>query len=394
MAELALFTDEVRTFIDENLTPELKRAGELCAGIYADQPVALEWHKILNHQGWAVPSWPVAWGGTDWSLEQHAIFARELTLSMAPSISPNSTKMVGPVIIEFGSEEQKRHYLPRIRSGEDWWAQGYSEPGAGSDLASLSCAAVRDGDHYILNGSKIWTTHAQWSNKIFCLVRTDTSGKPQEGITFLLFDLDLHGIEIKPLISISGDHEFNQVFFTDVRVPITALLGKENQGWTIAKYLLQHERGGRSAVGLKVKLEHLKAFLSDAGSKKSALLEDDAYSRELNRLEISMETFSGFENKVFSAVASGRPVGTISSALKIRRAELKQQLAHCVMTAVDYYGLIYQPGVRTFGSNAEAIGSTMAATAAPQYFNDRAATIYAGSNEVQRNIIAKSTLGL
>ena len=394
MVELELFTDEVRTFINENLTPELKRAGELCAGIYADQPVALEWHKILNHQGWAVPSWPVAWGGTGWSLEQHAIFARELTLSMAPSISPNSTKMVGPVIIEFGSEEQKRHYLPRIRSGEDWWAQGYSEPGAGSDLASLSCAAVRDGSHYIINGSKIWTTHAQWSNKIFCLVRTGTSGKPQEGITFLLFDLDLPGIEIKPLISISGDHEFNQVFFTDVRVPITALLGRENQGWTIAKYLLQHERGGRSAEGLKVKLEHLKAFLSDARSNKNALLDDYAYSRELNRLEISMETFSSFENKVFSAVASGRPVGTVSSALKIRRAELKQQLAHCVMNAVDYYGLIYQPEVRTFGSNAEAIGSAMAATAAPQYFNDRAATIYAGSNEVQRNIIAKSTLGL
>ena len=394
MTELALFTDEVRTFINDNLTPELKRAGELCAGIYADKPAALEWHKILNHKGWAVPSWPLAWGGTDWSLEQHAIFARELTLSMAPSISPNSTKMVGPVVIEFGSDEQKRHYLPRIRSGEDWWAQGYSEPGAGSDLASLSCAAMRDGEHYIINGSKIWTTHAQWSNKIFCLVRTDTSGKPQEGITFLLFDLDLPGIKVNPLISISGDHEFNQVFFNDVRVPATALLGKENHGWTVAKYLLQHERGGRSAAGLKVRLEHLKTFISEATSSKSSLLNDFAYCRELNRLEIDMETFNSFENKIISAVASGHPVGTISSALKIRRAELKQQLAQCVMTAVDYYGLIHQPEIRVFGSNAEPVGSAIAATAAPQYLNDRAATIYAGSNEVQRNIIAKSILGL
>jgi alkylation response protein AidB-like acyl-CoA dehydrogenase len=394
MTDLALFTDEVRTFISENLTPELKRAGEFCAGIYADQPVALEWHKILNERGWAVPTWPLEFGGTNWGIEQHAIFARELTLSMAPPISPNSTKMVGPVVIEFGSDEQKRHYLPRIRSGADWWAQGYSEPGAGSDLASLKCSAEHDGDHYVINGSKIWTTHAQWSNKIFCLVRTDNSGKPQAGITFLLFDLDLPGIEIKPLISISGDHEFNQVFFTDVRVPTTSLLGIENQGWTVAKYLLQHERGGKSATALKVKLEQLTTFISETTASKSALSNDVEYHRELLRLEINLEMFSSFENRVFSAVASGQSVGTISSALKIRRAELKQQLAKCVMTAVDYYGLIYQPEVRAFDSNASPIGSALAATAAPQYLNDRAATIYAGSNEVQRNIIAKANLGL
>lgn len=394
MTDLATFTDEVRTFISESLTPELKRAGQLCAGIYADQPVALEWHKILNARGWAVPAWPVAWGGTDWSLEQHAVFARELTLSMAPPVSPNSTKMVGPVVIEFGTEEQKAHYLPRIRSGEDWWAQGYSEPGAGSDLASLKCAATRDGDHYVINGSKIWTTHAQWSNKIFCLVRTDAGGKPQQGITFLLFDLNLPGIEVAPLISISGDHEFNQVFFHDVRVPVTALLGTENQGWTVAKYLLQHERGGKSATGLKVRLEHLKSFLTQATDMSTELMNDAAYRNELTALEIGIDTFSSFENRIFSAVASGEPVGTISSALKIRRAELKQQLTQCVMTAVNYYGLVYQPQVRAYGSDVEPVGSAMAATAAPQYLNDRAATIYAGSNEIQRNIIAKATLGL
>jgi alkylation response protein AidB-like acyl-CoA dehydrogenase len=394
MTELTLFTEEVRTFINENLTPELKKAGELSAGVYADQPVALEWHKILNTKGWAVPTWPVAWGGTDWSPTQHAIFSRELTLSMAPPISPNSTRMVGPVLIEFGTDEQKSCYLPRIRAGDDWWAQGYSEPGAGSDLASLTCAAVRDGDHYVINGSKIWTTHAQWSNKIFCLVRTDTSGKPQHGITFLLFDLDLNGIQVKPLISISGDHEFNQVFFDDVRVPVTSLLGVENQGWTVAKYLLQHERGGKSATALQVRFEHLKAFLSGTDKITSALANDSAYRNELALLGIAIDTFSSLENKVFSAVASGRPVGTISSALKIRRSELKQQLTQSVMTAVNYYGLVYQPQVRTFGSNADPIGSRMAATAAPQYLNDRAATIYAGSTEIQKNIIAKATLGL
>ncbi|MGI9326760.1 MAG: acyl-CoA dehydrogenase family protein [Pseudomonadales bacterium] len=395
VVELARFVDEVRTFLDEKLSAELRRAGALCAGIYADQPVALQWHRILNEQGWAVPSWPQEYGGTGWSLEQHAIFQRELTLATAPPISPNSTRMVGPVVIEYGSPAQKSHYLPRIRTGEDWWAQGYSEPGAGSDLASLQCAAVRDGDDYVINGSKIWTTHAHWSNKIFALVRTDASGKPQQGISFLLFDLDLPGIEIKPLISISGDHEFNQVFFTDVRVPVSGLLGEEHKGWTVAKYLLQHERGGKHATALGTRLRQLQEFLAaEHSAGKTSLLQDADFLRKLRAFEIELTTFGSFENRVFSAVLSGEPVGSMSSALKVRSTELRQQITELVIEASAYYGLAQQTQARDFNSAIEPLGSIAAAKAMPQYLNDRAATIYAGSNEIQRNIMAKAVLGL
>ena len=395
MTDLAQFTDDVRAFISDNLTPDLKRAGELCAGIYADQPVALEWHRILHKQGWSVPSWPVEHGGTDWNLEQHAIFQRELILASAPVVTPNATRMVGPVVIAFGTEDQKAQYLPRIRSGEDWWAQGYSEPGSGSDLASLQCKAVRDGDHYIINGTKIWTTHAQWSNKIFCLVRTDNSGKQQQGITFLLFDIDLPGIEIRPLISISGDHEFNQVFFENVRVPVTALLGKENDGWTVAKYLLQHERGGSYGPGLKTRLDLLKSFASaEANGKALPLMADSSFARKVAATEIELSVLESFEQKVFSAVSSGQPVGAISSAIKVRGTEMRQRVTELVVEAVGYYGLPYQPEARAFETNIAPIGSTLAATAFPQYLNDRAATIYAGSNEIQRNIMTKAVLGL
>ncbi|MBV1934195.1 MAG: acyl-CoA dehydrogenase family protein [Parvibaculaceae bacterium] len=395
MTDLTHFTNEVRTFLAESLTPELKRAGELCAGIYADQPIALEWHRILHKQGWSVPSWPVEFGGTGWNLEQHAIFQRELTLASAPVITPNSTRMVGAVVIAFGTEEQKAHYLPRIRSGEDWWAQGYSEPGAGSDLASLQCKAVREGEHYIINGTKIWTTHAQWSNKIFCLVRTDNTGKHQQGITFLLFDIDLPGIEVRPLISISGDHEFNQVFFDNVRVPISGLLGEENDGWTVAKYLLQHERGGSYGPGLKTSLDLLKSFANqEANGALEPLISNASFSQKIAEAEIALSVLESFEQKTFSAVNSGQPVGSISSAIKIRGTEMRQRITELTIEAVGYYGFPYQPDARAYESNLDPIGSPLAATAMPQYLNDRAASIYAGSNEIQRNIITKAVLGL
>jgi len=395
MSDLDLFTDEVRTFLSENLAPELKRAGQLCAGIYADQPVALEWHRVLHKRGWSVPSWPIEHGGTGWSLEQHAIFQRELILASAPVVTPNSTRMVGPVVIAFGTDEQKDRYLPRIRSGEDWWAQGYSEPGSGSDLASLQCRAVREGDHYVINGSKIWTTHAQWSNKIFCLVRTDNSGKQQQGITFLLFDIDLPGIEIKPLISISGDHEFNQVFFENVRVPVSALLGEENDGWTVAKYLLQYERSGSYGPGLKTRLGLLKSFATqEPNGTSQSLMANPDFARKISTTEIELSALESFEQRVFSAVASGETVGVMSSAIKVRGTEMRQRVTELVVEAVGYYGLPYQPEARAYQANIEPIGSNLAATSLPQYLNDRAATIYAGSNEIQRNIMTKAILGL
>lgn len=395
MNDLDQFTDEVRTFLSEGLTPDLIRAGQLCAGIYADQPVALEWHRILHKQGWSVPAWPKEYGGTSWSLAQHAVFQRELILASAPVVTPNSTRMVGPVVIAFGTDEQKDQYLPRIRSGDDWWAQGYSEPGSGSDLASLQCRAVREGDHYVINGSKIWTTHAQWSNKIFCLVRTDNSGKQQQGITFLLFDIDLPGIEIRPLISISGDHEFNQIFFENVRVPVSALLGEENDGWTVAKYLLQHERSGSYGPGLKTRLGLLKSFAAqEPNGSSQSLMADPDFVRKISTTEIELSVLESFEQRVFSAVTSGETVGAMSSAIKIRGTEMRQRVTELVVEAVGYYGLPYQPEARAYQANVEPIGSNLAATSLPQYLNDRAATIYAGSNEIQRNIMTKALLGL
>ena len=395
MTNLELFTEEVRTFLSEKLTPELRRAGRLEAGIYAEKPVAEIWLKILDEKGWAVPGWPVEWGGTGWVAEQHAIWQRELTLATAPSIPPNGIKMVAPAIMHYATQEQKAFYLPRIRKGEDWWAQGYSEPGAGSDLASLQCAAVRDGDDYVINGTKIWTTHAHYCNRIFCLVRTDNSGPPQRGITFLLFDLDLPGIEIQPIISISGDHELNQVFFTDVRAPVSGRLGEENDGWSVAKYLLSHERGARLATSMSMKLAHLKAFLSQEKEHEGLdLLRDSGFGTALTRLEIELDAFVAFEERVFNSVEAGESVGEVSSVLKIRRTELRQFIDELVMTAVHYYGLPYQPHVREFGNYEKPIGSETAAIAAPRYLNNRAASIYAGSNEIQRNIIAKRMLGL
>lgn len=395
MVDLAAFTDEVRQFLSDKLTPELRRAGEMCAGIYADRPVAQEWLSILNDQGWAVPAWPIEYGGTGWTAEQHAIFRRELTLASAPPVTPNATGMIGPVIIAFGTDAQKAQYLDKIKSGEDWWAQGYSEPQAGSDLAALQCKAERDGDDYVINGTKIWTTHAQFSNKMFCLVRTAQMDRPQKGISFLLFDLDNPGIEVRPLISISGDHEFNQIFFENARVPASGLLGEENDGWTVAKYLLQHERGGSYATWLKVKIAQLRDFATTEQSGSGDVLMDDPdFARKLASAEIELDVMHSFEQKLAAIAADGGPVGFISSANKIRGTELRQLVTELAMEAVAYYGLPYQPEVRAYRSNAAPIGSNMAATALPQYLNDRAASIYAGSNEIQRNIISKQILGL
>ena len=394
MTDLRQFTEEVRSFLSEKLTPELQRAGMLEAGIYADRPVAEAWLKILNEQGWAVPSWPVEWGGTGWTAEQHAIWQQELTLASAPALPPNGPKMVAPAIMHYATEEQKLYYLPRIREGVDWWAQGYSEPGAGSDLSSLQCAAIRDGEEYVINGTKIWTTHAHFCNKMFCLVRTDSSGAQQHGITFLLFDMDLPGIKIQPIISISGDHEFNQVFFTDTRVPVSGQLGAENDGWSVAKYLLTHERGSKAATAMMMKAESLRSFLDSEAEAGFDLRDDASYMQKLASLEIELEAYVAFEERIFTSVAAGASVGTVSSALKIRRTELRQQMDELLLNAVNYYGIPYQPGIREFKNDQTPVGSDTAGTAMPRYLNNRAATIYAGSNEVQRNILSKRTLGL
>lgn len=373
----AAFRDEVRQFIAEALTPELREAGTRCTGIYNDYPAANAWHRILATRGWSVPGWPVEHGGTDWTAIQHHIFECEMALAGAPRISPNAIRMVAPVLFAFGTDEQKARYLPAIRSGDDWWAQGYSEPGSGSDLASLSCRAVRDGDDYVINGSKIWTTHAHFSNRIFCLVRTAKLAKPQQGISFLLFDLDLPGITIRPILSISGEHELNEIFFEDVRVPASSLLGVENDGWTVAKYLLQHERTHSWSPLLRARLRRMR---------QRPMARDASFRRRLAAAEIQLISLEVMEHRLLAGDAGALAPSAVPSMLKILGTELRQQLTEL---AIELEGpaATVMPGIDETLSDFWPGADAMAI-----YFNDRAASIYAGTNEVQRNIIAGALL--
>jgi acyl-CoA dehydrogenase len=297
-------------------------------------------------------------------------------------------KMVGPVIMGYGTPEQKAHYLPRLLSGEDYWCQGYSEPGSGSDLASLQLRAVSDGDDYVLDGSKIWTTHAQFANRMFCLVRTSTEGKPQQGITFLLLDMASPGITVKPIITLAGEHEVNQVFFDQVRVPKANRIGAENQGWTVAKYLLEFERGGGSAPGLRVGLERV-ARIAEAAHD-----DDPHHRRRLAETEIAVSAIDISERRVLSELASGRNPGPASSMLKINGTEAMQRIDELSIAALGDYAHVEQRKARAPGSNVAPIGPESGLTAMPRYLNNRAATIYGGSNEIQRDIIARLVLGL
>ena len=368
------FRAEVREFLSAKLTDELKQEGAQCSGIYCDYDAANTWHRLLAERGWSVPNWPIEYGGCGWSPLQNYIYEVELSMAGAPPISPNSTHMVGPVIIAFGTEEQKKKYLPAIRNGDDWWAQGYSEPGAGSDLASLQCAAVRQDDHYIVNGSKIWTTHAHFSNRIFCLVRTRTDGKPQAGISFLLIDLDTPGISVRPIISISGEHELNEVFFSDVRVPISARLGAENDGWTVAKYLLQHERSHTWSPLLKARLARLKQRARPSHASKIASCEIELMALEMSEL------------RAIQSNADSGPLSTAtSSTMKVLGTELRQRISELALE-IDGF-----PPLATLRQELSSeLGFTNNQVATRTYLNDRAASIYAGTNEIQRNIIWNS----
>ena len=385
-AEDIFFRDEVRAFLEANLTSELRLAGERTTSVFCDPQYSLVWQRILNARGWAAPSWPVEHGGPGWSVVQRTIFAAECARASAPGLAPMGLKMVAPAIMGFGTAEQKAFYLPRILAGEDYWCQGYSEPGSGSDLASLQLRAVSDGDDYILSGSKIWTTHAQHANRMFCLVRTSSEGKAQAGITFLLLEMSTPGIEVKPIITLAGEHEVNQVFFDNVRVPKSGRLGQENQGWTVAKYLLEFERGGGSAPGLKVGL---------ARSARIAEGTDDAASRRRRaEAEIAVEAIDMSERRVLSLLASGGAPGPASSMLKINGTEAMQRLDEMSIAGAGYYAGVDQPEARTPGSNATPVGPEVALCAMARYLNNRAASIYGGSNEIQRDIIARLVLGL
>ena len=380
------FRDEVRAFLKDRLTPELAAAGRLATSVFIEPEFTLPWQRILHERGWVAPHWPKEYGGPGWSEMQRYIFATECARAGAPGLAPMGLNMVGPCIIGYGTPEQKAHYLPRILSGEDYWCQGYSEPGAGSDLASLQLRAVSDGDDYVLNGTKIWTTHAHHANRMFCLVRTDIEAKPQKGITFLLLDMDTPGIKVDPIITLAGEHELNQVFFDDVRVPKSGRLGEENDGWSVAKYLLEFERSGGSSAGLEAGLARLQRRVMAEG--------DPDLMRRAADLSTRIEAIKATEQRILSAVTSGQPPGPAASMLKIQRTELMQAVDELGLLAAGLYGGVQQLEAVHPLSTVEPVGPADLVTAMPRYLNNRAGSIYGGSNEVQRGIIAKGVLGL
>jgi len=389
------FRDEVRAFLEQSLPAHLREAGRSTTSVFSDKEHNLAWQKILHAKGWAAPSWPKEHGGPGWSEMQRYIFSAECARAGAPGLSPMGLRMVGPCIMRYGTPEQKAHYLPRILAGEDYWCQGYSEPGSGSDLASLQLRAESDGDAYVLNGTKIWTTHAHFANRMFCLVRTRSEGKPQSGITFLLLDMTSPGITVKPIITLAREHEVNQVFFDNVRVPKANRLGEENDGWTVAKYLLEFERGGGSGAGLKVTLERLRAMAAEEpDGDGEALLDDPVFARKLAAAEVSVLAIEMSEHRVMSALSAGRNPGPASSMLKMQGTEAMQKLDELAVEIAGHYAMVDQLEARKPGSNIPPVGPRHSLFAMPRYLNNRAASIYGGSNEIQRDIIARLVLGL
>jgi len=389
------FRDQVRAFLAAHLPPGLREAGRRTTSVFTEKKWSIPWQKILHEKGWVAPSWPKEYGGTGWSDMQRYIWSAECARAGAPGLAPMGLRMVGPCIMRYGTPEQKAHYLPRILSGEDYWCQGYSEPGSGSDLASLQLRATSDGDDYVLNGSKIWTTHAQWANRMFILVRTKFEGKPQAGITFLLLDMQSPGIKVRPIITLAGEHEVNQVFFDDVRVPKANRLGEENDGWTVAKYLLEFERGGGSGAGLKVSLGRIRDLaskqLADDGER---LIDDEAFAAKLAAASVAVEGIEMTEHRVMSALSAGKPPGPASSMLKMQGTEAMQRLDELAIEAVGFYAMVEQPEARQPGSNVEPVGPADGILAMARYLNNRAGSIYGGSNEIQRDIVARLVLGL
>ena len=383
------FRREVRGFIAASLPDSVKGRTRRD---FTTREDFLAWHKVLYKKGWVAPLWPKEYGGTGWNVTQRYIFNEECAAAETPALLPFGLSMVGPVIYTFGNEAQKKTYLPRILSGEDWWCQGYSEPGAGSDLASLKTRAVREGDHYIVNGQKTWTTLAQFADWIFCLVRTDPNVKQQEGISFLLIDMKTPGISVKPIILMDGAHEVNEVFFDDVKVPVENRIGEENKGWTYAKFLLVHERSGIAGVARSKKaIEELKRIAAAELVDGTPLMKTDEFSRKVAELEIDLSALEYTELRTLAQEAQGKHAGPESSILKIKGTEVQQRITELTVEAVGYYAYPYE---RFFGANEYPVGPEDAVGASDHYFNMRKASIYGGSNEIQRGIIAKAVLGL
>ena len=393
-ADADAFRQEVRQFLADKLTPALVSAAELGLGIKRKEGSI--WHKALFDQGWVAPEWPKEFGGPDWSITQKHIFEEETTLAGAPMLMPFGLGMVGPVIYTFGNETQKAQHIPGILDGSTWWCQGYSEPGSGSDLASLKTSAVRDGDNYIVNGQKVWTTNAHQADWIFALVRTDASSKPQRGISFLLIDMKTPGIEIKPIISIDGMHHLNEVYFTDVEVPVSNRIGEENKGWTYAKFLLSHERTGIAGVARsKRAIKALGNFAATANDGTGATLAaDEDFMRRLAETDVKLHALEYTEARIVAELEAGNNPGDASSTLKILGTEIQQALQILRVEASAYYAAPFDLAQIRHETNEPPPGPDFAMSAVADYNFGRAASIYGGSNEIQRNVIAKAVLGL
>ena len=392
------FRAEVREFLRVELPEEIRERLRLGRRLRKEDMV--RWQRILHARGWGAGMWPVRFGGAGWSVVQQHIFEEESAAANAPPQIPFALRMVAPVIMTFGNAAQQRYFLPRIISGEDWWCQGYSEPGAGSDLASLRTSAVREGDHYLVNGQKTWNTLGQFADWIFCLVRTATEGRPQQGISFLLIDMRSPGISVRPIITLEGEHEINDIFFENVRVPVQNLVGEENKGWTYAKFLLGHERTNNAGIGnCKRSLAQLRQIARTQTANGRPLLEDVRFRDRIARVELELVALEVTNLRVLSAFArENRPPGAEVSALKIKGSEIIQELAELKMHALGPDALPY---LRE-GLDADWVPGPQLGTHYPpeapalsgQYFNLRKTTIYAGSTEIQKNIISKMILGL
>ena len=392
------FQKEVRDWIKDNYPEDMKERLTNAPNGHVTKEEHVQWQQALYEKGWAGINWPKEYGGASFTASQKYLFSKEMAAARAPGFTAFGISMVAPVIMAFGSNEQKSKYLPDILSSKVWWCLGYSEPGSGSDLASLKTKAEDKGDHYLVNGAKTWTTMAQHADMIFCLVRTSQEDIRQKGISFLLIDMHSEGIEVQPINTLDntpiGHHEVNTVFFEDVKVPKENLIGEEGKGWTYAKYLLEFERGNGYSSELYQQLQQIKAKAEAEDASGAKLSEDLSFMESVAKLEVQINAMEATELRILGSLSAGQNVGPESSLLKTRGTEIGQAITELAVELVGYYGIPFNNPGPEIGNNEPAIGSRFANTAAPRYFNYRKASIYAGSNEIQRNIMAKLVLGL
>ena len=391
------FREEVQRFLREQLSSDI--SDKVLNGYELGREEHLLWQRRLHERGWGGMGWPVEFGGPGWNPVQQYIFEEESALAGGPRLIPFGTKMVAPVIMAFGSVAQQQRFLPKISAGEEWWCQGYSEPGAGSDLASLKTRAVRDGDHYVVNGQKTWNTLGQYADWIFCLVRTDAEAKQQSGITFLLIDMKSPGITVRPIILLDGSHEVNEVWFEDVRVPVENRIGEENRGWTYAKFLLGHERTNIAGIGIaKRELARLKRIAASELQHGRPLIEDALFAAQIAQIEVDLWALEITNLRALSAERRSAAAGPEASILKIKGTEIHQSISELMMRAVGPYALPLRREAMEagwqFDPTREPPGPRYASTLAAAYLNQRKLSIFGGTNEIQKNIISKMIVGL